>query len=662
MSLSHLARGAVALVGLASLVGQLGTVGPIGGPAAAQGTLPPAVPDVAVPPWVQLGPVAPRRMTALGAAPGWPEDPVLLALREDDLVRTRDGGRTREALPPVPGIIPVAGSPESVAVSVAPAGTAGTSPVGDRTIFVMGRAGLQRSADTGATWQHTLPLPAARAGSAAGTLSLSPDFGRDGLAFVVAYGRAYRSRDGGATWEERDATALTEPGQPPALVQQVAFSPAYAADRTLWLVATSGNFPGLTTDPASGGDATDHVDSPGVLMSQDAGETWTPAVAGMEVEGVPYRHVQGLFISPTFGQDGTVFADAWGPREAKPFSSGQARDLRSALFRSTDRGASWQPVALYGAAFTRRSVDVALSPSFARDGLALRADSSGGLSPASGGCTLHRSVDFGVTWTQVAQRGSYESCSSLLVAGAAPAGVNQGNATAERAERVVGIVRKGGGWLKTFDGGQTWSGLSEIEILNLAPVAATRRAVLVGAAAGGVWALGDGIVQTLGTLTAHGASSCTAEPVLGFGRVWQAESWVRSHLGCPVAPEATHAIRERREAVQLGRASSTVQRGYWVEERADALVAEWPLWFDLRELFGDRALVAAPVGSAVQSSRLSLHEKPRNWPEGLETARTLQGMAQRFEGGAMLFLVHEDGRRSILALSTHSQSWREYPD
>ena len=68
------------------------------------------------------------------------------------------------------------------------------------------------------------------------------------------------------------------------------------------------------------------------------------------------------------------------------------------------------------------------------------------------------------------------------------------------------------------------------------------------------------------------------------------------------------------------------------------------------------------VGAPDRTSRLSTTETAKPWPEGQGSTRTFEGVAQRFEGGAMLFVPHEDGHRSILVLSTYSEAWREYPD
>jgi hypothetical protein len=49
-------------------------------------------------------------------------------------------------------------------------------------------------------------------------------------------------------------------------------------------------------------------------------------------------------------------------------------------------------------------------------------------------------------------------------------------------------------------------------------------------------------------------------------------------------------------------------------------------------------------------------------PPGPGGGPVLDGAAQRFEGGAMLWLPQPDGPRTILVLATPESAWREYPD
>jgi hypothetical protein len=148
---------------------------------------------------------------------------------------------------------------------------------------------------------------------------------------------------------------------------------------------------------------------------------------------------------------------------------------------------------------------------------------------------------------------------------------------------------------------------------------------------GGVWAVGAGARATAGLLP------CAAGAVGGFGRVWQAEAWARDRLGCPLAPEA--GVRIRTGVVVGGanvRSGDAPGHGYWPEN-------DWPDWFEL-----------AGTGWTARAKA----ERP--W--AVTSAQALDGAAQRFAGGTMLWLPHPDGRRVILVLAEPDQQWREWSD
>jgi photosystem II stability/assembly factor-like uncharacterized protein len=535
--------------------------------------------------WARLGPAGPELIVAVGVPPGWPADPLLLAARRDDLVRSRDAGATWERLPrPAERVSALVVAPPRLD--------------GSRAAFVVAEQGLYRSADEGATWAQVLPL---ERGSAA-QLLLSPAFARDGMAWLVADGALRGSVDGGASWQ------VVEPavGQ---RVQQVAVSPAFEQDRTLFVAATTADFPALSVDRPNDLPATDHADSAGVLVSTDGGATWAPASAGLAVEGTPFRHVQRLVVSPTYPADGTLFAFAWGPREPGPFGQGVARSLQAALFRSRDRGGSWEPVRVIPRGFYRASAVLALSPTFGTDGLAILGENQGGISPASHNCTLLRGADGGTAWEQVARPSSYEQCSSLFV-------VAQGDG-------LMAVVRKGPGWLRSRDGGGTWEGFAPPDgaTQTVAAPGGTSGPILVGATFGGAWAYGPGARATNGQLP------CAVEAVGGFGRVWHADPWVRDRLGCPLAPE---------EPVRIRMAATDDGARYWTENA-------WPAWYETQgSIWSERARAERP------------------WPGPAEPA--LDGAAQPFAGGVMLWLPHPDGRRTILVLAEPGSGWRELPD
>lgn len=141
--------------------------------------------------------------------------------------------------------------------------------------------------------------------------------------------------------------ALARAHSPHDVVHELALSPAFAADRTLFASVT-------LTDNAL------------FAVSRDAGRSWTYL-------GTPLAapKVGNFAFSPDFAADGMAFA-------ANPASG---------VWRTTDGGQSWQPASAGLAGTT--VLDVACSPGFAADRTLLAATSAGAF----------LSQDAGETWT-----------------------------------------------------------------------------------------------------------------------------------------------------------------------------------------------------------------------------------------------------------------------
>jgi hypothetical protein len=347
-------------------------------------------------PWARLGPEPSTWVLAIAPAPSWPQDPLLLAATPDGLVRTRDGGATWEALaPPEPDVSfdDRYGNPVPFfALAPAPGG-------GPPVAFFLGthpRFTLYRSTDAGSSWAVALR-------SAIG-LELSPTFAQDGLAFAVGDGRLYRSRDAGASWEEVQPAADQRIGE-------VVLSPDFARDHTLYVVAVS------STTPTRSPDLDDHERSRGVLVSTDGGATWADASAGLAVDETPYRNVDHLVVSPTFGADGTLFAFALGPRS--PARSINNYSWPGQLFRSRDRGRSWERVSVPLHSNGLRP-HFALSADFAHDGEAVVAINAAGFTPAQSSCNVFETRDAGATWSLVLPGQQYTGCGDVHALGMGP--------------------------------------------------------------------------------------------------------------------------------------------------------------------------------------------------------------------------------------------------
>ncbi len=218
----------------------------------------------------------------------------------------------------------------------------------DHTLFAGAPGGLARSNDAGQHWVALGPGPT---GPISGTLKIvpSPAYPTDNTLFVLtstagAPGRrVLRSTNGGAAWQ-----TVWEGGG----AQDLAISPAFASDRTLFL----GGAP---------------YGQPQVYRSTNGGNTWLPT-AGQPSE----LDVYFLAVSPAYASDHTLFVAGYGP-----------------LYRSTNGGLTWQRL---NAASPTRSL--AISPYYATDRTlwaTYREIEGSGVQPESG---ITRSTDGGATW------------------------------------------------------------------------------------------------------------------------------------------------------------------------------------------------------------------------------------------------------------------------
>ena len=198
---------------------------------------------------------------------------------DDGVYRTLDGGQTWEQ---VGDTIP---HRRVLSVAFSPA-----HRTGGRSAVYVGTepSNLYRTEDDGRTWQDFPRLPAL---PSAPTWSfpprpwtshvrwVAPHHADPDLLFVgIELGGVMRSRDGGATWEDR------KPG---------AYHDAHA-------ILTHPLAPGRVYEAAGGG----------VARSDDAGDTWTSADAGLD-----RRYVWGLAVDPV-DPDLWYVSAAHGAREA----------------------------------------------------------------------------------------------------------------------------------------------------------------------------------------------------------------------------------------------------------------------------------------------------------------------------------------------------------
>ncbi len=174
-------------------------------------------------------------------------------------------------------------------------------------------------------------------------MAYSPEYAADRTVFTATAAGLYYSTDGATTWKRSSTTV-----DPATIYYGVAVSPNFAADKTVFS-ATFGW---------------------GVLISTDGGKTSRVATGS---EG----NSRCVAVSPDYEHDGTVI-------------TGSMRGLK----RSTDRGATWKTLTLPGIAFEdiADTFAVAFSPNYASDRTILCSVNNHG---------AFRSTDGGDSWQSV---------------------------------------------------------------------------------------------------------------------------------------------------------------------------------------------------------------------------------------------------------------------
>jgi hypothetical protein len=191
-----------------------------------------------------------------------------------------------------------------------------------------------RTEDRGQAWTPLTIPDAARFNDAA----FSPDFASDRTLFLAAVGDDPReldqhlgvlvSHDGGVSWSEA-SQGLAREDRPHRYVHQLAISPTFPEDRTLFAIGTA-----PLERPASCLQAGPAVGRTGAIFrSTDGAETWH------EVRRTGTCIINDVVaLSPNFAQDGLAFHE-------QSNNSGGPSSARCAISISKDHGANWEPLA-----------------------------------------------------------------------------------------------------------------------------------------------------------------------------------------------------------------------------------------------------------------------------------------------------------------------------
>jgi photosystem II stability/assembly factor-like uncharacterized protein len=392
----------------------------------------------------------------IAPSPNYAVDRTLFAGTGDSGVqRSTDGGQTWTRVL----------SHTTTALAVSPLYAASQTVYAGVKETLDGPGALYRSTDGGATWQKLNPeIPATFNGGALTFTALR--FGGDGsvlagVSYGPAGGAAYRSIDGGQTWQlvadglsayqvfdvasashQRDvephvsltlyagtngglyhfgitqfdpaeAGTWASGGPRGGQAQALAVSPNFAGDGVAfsgeWRMGRAGDQSGL-----------------GIFKSTDWGQTWQASSSGIESAPFPYGSaVHAYAFSPNFATDRTVFAATW-----------------AGLFKSTDGGATWQwlPRAYFGAPGSM--VAVAVAPNYTTSRHVMAGGGWGG---------LFISRDGGVNWTP---NTSVTSVSAIAY-------------SRKFATTQMAFAAGGNGVYKTLDGGMTWTRMMTYPVSSL---------------------------------------------------------------------------------------------------------------------------------------------------------------------------------------------------
>jgi photosystem II stability/assembly factor-like uncharacterized protein len=247
----------------------------------------------------------------------------------------------------------------------------------DGVCFAATSVGLRRSDDRGASFRDAFAALGLSERLPTAAVALSPAFASDHTVFAGVHGAILRSLDGGVTWQY----ALLR--TPPPVVTCLAVSPAYEEDGIA--------FAGTLQD--------------GVFRSGDRGARWASWNFGLIDLGVLC-----LSVSPDFAQDETLFAGT-----------------ETGLFRSANGGRAWREVA-FPTDFAP-VLSLALSPDYTQDGHLFAGTESNG---------LWRSTDRGISWEPV------EPLGAVAVNGLKAARGSRGASVAALTENALAVSEDSG--------------------------------------------------------------------------------------------------------------------------------------------------------------------------------------------------------------------------
>ena len=369
---------------------------------------------------------------SLAVSDGFAGDGIVFLGAFEGLFQSRDGGRNWSELE--------AAKPADVVTGIA---VAPRDPLDPGLWLSTYGGGVYQRASLGSDWTvHNRGLERPYTYD----MAASPGFAVDSTVFAVLLDFVAKSTNAGEAWT---LTRIAPAGE--VFPSVISLSPSYAADQTILLgsrytglfrsidggsqyanvLPDAGFVISLAMSPQFDSDGTAFAGTAarGLYKSLDHGASWTLANAGLGTG------ILALAMSPSFGTDHTLLAGT---------SQG--------LYRTLDAGASWNPLPPRQDLDATPVLEVAISPDFVHDGLAIAAVRGAGLlqtrdrgdswteiapeltaqgflldrirfSPgfasdgrlyASSGAALFESTDRGISWTMARRPVRYESQTDMI--------------------------------------------------------------------------------------------------------------------------------------------------------------------------------------------------------------------------------------------------------
>ncbi len=288
----------------------------------------------------------------------------------------------------------------------------------DKTMFLGGFNGLFKSTDGGEIWQEIPTLST----STIISMAVSPNYEKDSTVAFATYVKEINiSKDKGATWQlamkgleiPRFTKDFKKPNQDPRRFFDIAFSPNYSSDKTIFATVLWDNF----------------------LRSTDSGNHWNIVL----IKNAEKRGNRGMTIvpSPNFTSDKTVYLGT----------------QYGIIYRSTNGGASFDFIGDVGNRNFNESISLLISPDFSDDKTLYALGPEG----------VYKTVDAGKTWQPTATENGLKDIHILQLA----------MSPNYKVDRML-LAGTPSGILQTNDGGKTWvklAGSPEIETGYIAGIA-----------------------------------------------------------------------------------------------------------------------------------------------------------------------------------------------